>query len=184
MVPLHKITGRLGNLMFDFAFIMAYAREHGLTDGYFPQDIKYFEKYQDIIKETYRAGNNYGRIDRVAIHVRRTDYLDQWRTQYVLPLSYYEQAMAQFPGEKFRVFSDDIEWCQRQEIFKNCEFSHSDDEIEDMNMMSACKHNIIANSTFSWWAAFINPHGGRVIMPRKWEKNDRVMSAPANWERI
>ena len=73
--------------------------------------------------------------------------------------------MAMFPNEKFLVFSDDIDWCKKQPIFKDCEFSEGT-ELEDLNLMASCKHNIIANSSFSWWAGYLNPNADkRVIAP-------------------
>lgn len=80
---------------------------------------------------------------------------------------YYERAMAEFPGEKFVVFSDDIEWCKQQEVFKGCDFSEGNTEVEDMNAIARCKSVIMANSSFSWWGAWLGSHD-KVIAPRKW----------------
>lgn len=182
MVPIHQITGRLGNQMFNYAFLINYARMHGITDSYFPQDMEWFAENEDYIKALY--SQDIGSIDMVGIHVRRDDYLDPNRIQYALPLEYYKAAMSHFPDAKFIVCSDDIKWCKEQEIFKGCEFSKAG-EIEDMNLLASCKDGlIISNSTFSWWSAFLNPHNCKIIMPDKWDKENKVFPAPDSWIRI
>lgn len=181
MIPVERIIGRTGNQMYVYAFLLAYAQEHGITDSYFPQDPVWFENVADKVRLIYSEG--IGKDDRVGIHVRRTDYLDPNRIQYGLPLSYYEEAMTHFPNEKFVVCSDDIEWCKQQPVFKDCDFSKGT-EIEDMNLLASCKGVIMANSTFSWWGAWLNPHNPKVVMPYKWDKEGKYFPAPDNWIRI
>ena len=182
MIDITKIMGRLGNQMFWYAFAYNYARTHGITDSYFPQNMEWFDETKEEIKKIFGKGIEL--VDRVGIHVRRDDYLDENRIQYALPMSYYEEAMKMFPNEKFIVCSDDIEWCKKQEVFKDCEFS-SGTEIEDMNLLASCvKGVIIANSSFSWWGAYLNPYGGQVVAPFKWDKDNKVFPMPSNWKQI
>jgi hypothetical protein len=178
MVPIEKIAGRLGNLMFINAFVLNYARMHNITDSYFPQDPEWFSESDGYIKALYSQG--IGSVDKVGIHVRRKDYLDPDRVQYALPLSYYERAMSFFSNQKFIVCSDDIEWCKEQPLFKDCEFS-TGTEIEDMNLLASCSGLIISNSTYSWWSAFLNPNAPKVIAPFKWDKDNKVFPMPSNW---
>ena len=97
----------------------------------------------------------------IAVHVRRTDYLQHSDSFPVLPESYYRKAMtlmkAQYPGCEFIFFSDDIPWCK--ETFGNNEpgihYSEGHDDITDMYLMAKCRHHIIANSSYSWWGAWL-----------------------------
>jgi hypothetical protein len=184
MVPIHKITGRLGNQMFNYAFLINYAKTHGITDSYFPQHTEWFSESADYIKALY--SQDIGKVDMVGIHVRRDDYLDPNRIQYVLPVEYYRKAMDMFPKDsKFIVCSDDIEWCKGQRVFEGCEFSEGKTEIEDMNLLASCTEGlIIANSTFSWWSAFLNPHRCLIVAPEKWDRDNKVFSMPDEWKVI
>ena len=91
-------------------------------------------------------------------------------THPVQSLSYYESAidLLNHAGNIY-IFSDDIEWCKQNFKFKNMHFIHNEDPLVDLWMMSACEKNVIANSTFSWWAAWLNNHPNkRIICPKKW----------------
>lgn len=181
MIDITKITGRLGNQMFWYAFAYNYAREHGITDSYFPQNMEWFAESSEEIKKIF--GQGIGFVDKVGIHVRRTDYGDENRIQYILPMSYYKKAMEFFPDKKFIVCSDDIKWCMKQEIFKDCEFSEGN-EIDDMNLLASCNGLITANSSFSFWAGYLNNNKGIIVAPEKWDKEGKVFSFPDNWEII
>ncbi len=183
MIPIHKISGRLGNQMFIYAFMLNYARLNGITDSYFPQHMEHFVESADYVKALY--SQDIGSVDMVGIHVRRDDYLDSNRIQYALPMEYYEKAMAMFPEGEFIVCSDDIEWCKQQPTFQGCEFSEGKTEIEDMNLLASCTQGvIIANSSFSWWSAFLNPHNCKIVAPEKWDKEGKYYSMPDSWIRI
>ncbi len=190
MISIEKITGRLGNQMFQFAFLFAYAQEHKV-DHYF-QDPMWFEKFEKDIKALYGHGIP-KKTDMVSIHIRRGDYVNNRFYIDLCESDYYEQAIKMFPNEKFLVFSDDIEWCKV--YFKDRGFEFVDvlnpdgsmrSEVDDMNLMASCKHNIIANSTFSWWAAFLNPNKDKkVIAPRDWfvDGLERTV-CPIEWIKI
>ncbi len=167
MRTMWHISGRLGNQMFQFAHIYAQARK-GLLPDFYLQDEKFFDGYQDEIKALYGNGIGY-KPGYVSIHVRRGDYVNNSYYVDLFQNGYYKRAKDFFPHKKFLVFSDDIEWCKQQEIFKDCEFSEGLGEIEDMNLMASCESNIIANSSYSWWAAYLNPNPDKtVIAPRDW----------------
>lgn len=166
MKTMWHISGRLGNQMFQFAYIYAQMRK-GLIPDVYIQDGQYFKEYAAEIKRLY--GDNIGFTPYVGIHVRRGDYVGNDFYVDLFANGYYERAMALFPEEEFIVFSDDIDWCKQQEIFKGCAFSEGNDEIEDMNMLASCKHVIIANSSFSWWAAYLNINPlKKIIAPKDW----------------
>lgn len=110
------------------------------------------------------------RDDTCSIHVRRGDYLhpEQQNCQGVLELNYYEKAKQIMGDKKYVIFSDDIAWCR-----DNIDGEYIDGELDiiDMFLMSLCKNHIIANSTFSWWGAWLNKSANHVIAPRQWFKN-------------
>lgn len=184
MIPIDKITGRLGNQMFQYAFLYAYAKRNGM-DRYY-QDPYLFADYEKDIKETFLEGVSNHPSEITAIHVRRGDYVGHDFYVDLMENGYYQLAMNEFPDSKFVVFSDDIAWCKQQGIFKDCEFSHGT-EIEDMNNMASCTGHIIANSSFSWWAAFIAPYTRKVVAPsvQNWYRDgiERTV-CPSNWVRI
>ena len=170
--------------MFQHAYMYASAKE-GLIPDVYVQNEEYFEAYKDEIRALYRQGVGEP-IDMVAIHVRRGDYVGNPYYVDLMDTEYYEDAMDLFPGEKFLVFSDDIEWCKQQEIFKDCEFIHGT-ELTDMNDMASCSGQIIANSSFSWWAAWITPYSKRIIAPsiKNWYTDgiERTI-CPPEWIRL
>lgn len=170
--------------MFNYAFMLNYARTHGISDSYFPQHIEWFAESADYVKALF--SQDITSVDMVGIHVRRDDYLDPNRIQYSLPVEYYRKAMDMFPKDThFIVCSDDIEWCKAERVFEGCEFSEGKTEIEDMNLLASCNQGlIIANSTFSWWSGFLNPHGCKIIAPEKWDKDGKVFSMPDTWTLI
>lgn len=185
MIPIWKYTGRLGNQMFEFAALYAYTRDLGVD--YYCQSESWFKKYEKDIRQMFTPGIE-PYIDKVAIHVRRTDFLTNQINVNLCETDYYQQAMAKLAGQNFLVFSDDIHWCMAQDIFKDCEFSSGKDELEDFNKMAACKSQIIANSTFSWWAAWLNPNPNKVVIApsvTNWYKDgiDRTR-CPEGWIRI
>lgn len=180
-----KLFGRLGNSMFQYAFIYAWAKEHG-TDIYL-QDPKYFEKYANEIKALYGDVTWQGLdlIDKVSLHVRRGDYVGNSFYVDLMQTDYYPKAIHEFSGRKFLVFSDDIEWCKQQGMFKGCEFSEGKTELEDLNLMMTCDGHIGSNSTFAWWGAWLGK--GKCVFPSKehWYSDgiERTV-CPTNWVRI
>jgi len=113
-------------------------------------------------------------LEFVSIHVRRTDYLALSDIHLNLGITYYEEAISHFPQEKsiFLIFSDDVEFIQKEPLFQKLVnkyiVTNQDDEY-CFWLMSACHHNIIANSSYSWWASYINSNANKlVISPSKW----------------
>lgn len=148
--------------MFQLAFCYAFARTHGV-DFYY-QSEHWFEPFKEEIKKI--LSENIIKSDYIAIHVRRGDYVGNPFYVDLMETDYYKKAMKEFEGEKFMVFSDNIDWCKAQQEFKDCEFSESKDEYEDFNKMAGCKGVIMANSSFSWWAGYLCE--GKVVAPKDW----------------
>lgn len=196
-----KIFGRLSNRMFIMAAFYAWTKDNNIP--FFVQSEDYFKRYEKEIRDIYSEGIT-GGTDKVSIHVRRAKnpinpsepaysnnsfYVDLGHHLHEdMSDNYYVRAMALFPNEKFLVFSDDIEWCKQSPIFTGCEFSEGKSEVDDLNAMANCKHNIIANSSFSWWAAWLNPNPNKkVIAPAKWfsiEAHEPLIGIPQTWTRI
>ena len=127
--------------------------------------------------------------DPIALHIRRGDFLINSGNHHNLSLDWYEKALKKFdPDREVIIFSDDIFWASVQELFKPDRFIISDgnSSYHDMFMMTQCSDFIIANSTFSWWGAWL-ANTGRVIAPSKWfGPNNAHLNTkdlyPSHWE--
>lgn len=181
MRGIRQDIGGLGNLMFKQARLWAEMRD-GLIPDIYVQSEKYFAKYRNEVKQLFGYGIRPKSIDKVAIHIRRGDYLKA--TQFHVPLwqtDYYKKAVDLFPPDtKFLVFCKDNqdpvldqadkEWCM--EYFTNFlgdrfEMHNHGSESDDLNQMASCIGIIGANSTFSWWAAYLGEHLV-VVFPESW----------------
>jgi len=167
-----KIFGRLGNNMFQFAFIYSLVRT-GVIPDIFIQNHEYFNRFRGELKDLFKVKSD--PIDLVAVHVRRGDYVNNPFYVDLMKTDYYNWAMSQFPNDNFLIFSDDIEWCKKNSKFTGCKFSEEKTEIEDMGLMANCKGIIMANSSFSWWGAFLSD-SKKVIAPKEWftDKIERI----------
>ena len=168
-----------------------------VIDGFF-QSEKYFKKYKkeifkipktvkDRIDQKY---TQYLNMDCLSIHIRRGDYLNYPDHHTPLSIEYYEEAIKLFPESDFYlVFSDDIDWCKHN--FKGDKFIFIENEKDyvEIYLMSMCNNNIIANSSFSWWGAWLNDSVEKsVVAPKKWfgskikENQDDII--PEGWLKI
>ena len=130
----------------------------------------------------------------VAVHVRRGDYLSPEYSNWNIfdDYSYFHTAIDILNNKKnnlkFYIFSDDIEGCKNEFrdidcIFVDCNYGKN--SYLDMYLMSLCRNVIISNSTFSWWAAYLNKHLDKIVIaPMQWTKNTKIMTnsfSPDNW---
>jgi hypothetical protein len=129
------------------------------------------------------------------VHVRRGDYL---KTNFhgVVSVEYIKQAAKmlkkRFDDMQFFVFSDDLPWCKENLKLKKCTYVERDytgDRCEYYpQLMKRCKHHIISNSTFAWWAAWLNDNPDQhVIAPKRWFTDSSINTndlIPENWVRI
>ena len=122
------------------------------------------------MKKVYGNLSFFENKDLVAVHVRRGDYvkLSHVHSNLAENHDYYKAAMSYFKGKKFVFFSDDIEWC-RSKFGKDNLYITSISDISDMYIMGKIPNKIIANSSFSWWSAWL------------FEKNNHSIIAPKNW---
>lgn len=126
-------------------------------DGYF-QSEKYFEHCAHAIEEAFDM-SRIRLAKTVSMHVRRGDYVHLQTKHPLMSRKWYERAAAMFPGHRFFIFSDDPEWCTENLVFlkdQEATVIVGNTPLEDLELMSTCEHNIIANSSFSWWAAWLN----------------------------
>jgi len=165
-----------------------------MLSGYF-QSPRYFESIEAKVRAAFNFGDDKWLAKRtgdVSIHVRRGDYLSFPEHHPPCSLDYYREAMAKFPGAHFVVFSDDPGWCLLNiKPLGNVEIVTGQSAVQDMFHMSRCAGgHIIANSSFSWWGAWLDPAPtGGVIAPAKWfgpaKKDwDTKDLLPEGWERI
>ncbi len=149
---------------------------------------RFLEPIEEACKQLATQLTQDGR-ELVALHIRRTDYLRFQNLFFQCGLDYYHNALSYFPPERYRilVFSDDMAWCKNH--LKAPQMLYCEGRVfEDLCMMTHCHHFIIANSTFSWWGAWLANHPQKkVIMPEKWFTEE--FSHPDglylnNWSRI
>lgn len=167
-----------------------YKRKNVYLDGYW-QNRLYFRDIEKKIISDFDFSridlkfNNMRYLERIreseaiSIHVRGGDYLNRNNIRLygnICTSRYYEQAIRVIKGKVddpvFFVFSNDIEYAKSLLSFENCVFvegNTENDALEEMKLMINCKHNIIANSSFSWWAATINQNPEKIVIaPQRW----------------
>ena len=157
-------------------------------DGYWQNEL-YFSDIRELLLQELSPNNSMNDLgfayldsikksNSVSLHVRRGDYVNL-KNINVLDVDYYMKAAEYIRKnvEKptFYIFSDDLEWCKSSLTFLgDCIYvERTQTEIDDLNLMSFCQHNIIANSSFSWWGAWLNQNPNKtVIAPKDWLLND------------
>lgn len=156
----------------------------------FKFDKKMISSYTESILNSIESTPN-----SVSLHVRRGDYLNPKfeGLSRCCTLEYFDRAIQYMQNHlktpTFYIFSDDIDYVKENIKAENIIFvdgNKGDDSWQDMFLMSSCHHNIIANSTFSWWGAFLNSHDDKIVIaPKRWwyyfEKDDVV---PEEWVRM
>jgi hypothetical protein len=145
--------------------------------GFF-QSEKYFQHIAESIREDFifkdeilnpcKEEFNFDKV--ISIHIRRGDYINKSHYHPLCEMEYYENALEKFDYNiPVIIFSDDIKWCKKQSLFSSDRFMVSDTgwNLVDLCLMTMCSHHIIANSSFSWWGAWLS-RSDNVIAPKKW----------------
>lgn len=185
-------------------------KEDAYYNGYWNSEY-YFLDIEDLVKRSFEFKNGLNDLNKkilnsilkeesVSVHVRRGDYLESKinREIYgnICTEEYYEKAIEiiknKISNPKFYVFSNDIDWCKKNLILDNVEYvdwNIGKESYIDMKLMSCCKHNIIANSSFSWWGAWLNKNPNKkVITPARFFNNvipsNMETFLPKNWIKI
>lgn len=170
-------------------------------EGYF-QVARYYEPIRDELLGCFAIrdipahirsrGDELSSCDSVSLHVRRGDYLKLRNVFQLCDAAYYECA-ARHVSERVQnphyfVFSDDITWCRENLNLPAIEFVETAEPNRpelDMYLMSCCRHNIIANSSFSWWGAWLNRHRDRIVVaPKRWFVGRQTDIVPEIWEKL
>lgn len=121
------------------------------------------KKYEEILKGT-----------TCAIHVRRGDYLKELSRTPSQNTQYFQNAINLIGCvDRYLIFSDDMEWCKENFLMKNITFIENEKDYVELFLQSKCTHNIISNSTFSWWGAYLNKNKDKkIVAPSKWFKDN------------
>lgn len=172
----------------------------------FWQNEKYFVNTANEIREDFEFNplsdqknidilNKINESISISLHVRRGDYIGHPSFGGICNKEYYRNAIqyiqSKIDNPKFFVFSNDIDWCMKNLKMINTEFiswNNSTNSYLDMHLMSKCKHNIIANSSFSWWGAWLNKNPNKIVIgPQKWLNEDAYDTStilPKDWIRL
>jgi hypothetical protein len=177
--------------------------------GYW-QSEKYFEDIKSIIRKEFtiktqpdpintKAGEQISSCESVSVHVRRGDYIMNPATNQihgVCSTDYYYRAIDRLiknvDNPHFFVFSDDPAWARNNLKFDYATMflAHNgpDKSYEDLRLMSMCKHHITANSSFSWWGAWLSGNKDKIVIaPKKWfnQSNHEARDIiPDSWYRL
>lgn len=174
-----------------------------ILDGYFHSHL-YFHDINNEIIDLFSDENTIKKIKEkyndllenkitCSIHVRRGDYLNLQNLHPTQNMNYYLKAVKLMPKETvFLIFSDDIFWCKESfpDIPEKFIFIQNEYDYEDLYLMSLCTNNIIANSSFSWWSAYLNKNEDKIVIaPSKWfgpdlMHNDTSTLYCDNWIKI
>jgi len=175
-------------------------------DGYW-QSEKYFKEIEPIIRQEFTLKEKFASFEQalfkkisitnsISLHLRRGDYITSQKINNIysqLPLDYYYQAIKRIniTQPNFFVFSDDINWAKENLKLPSPVFfiDHGNRACyQDLILMSQCKYNIIANSSFSWWAAWLNNYPKKIVIaPKKWFKDTTINIQniiPVNWQTL
>lgn len=174
--------------------------QNGVTLVGFFQSEKWFEGAQEEVKAAFPLKDYPEYRDYVSIHVRRGDYVTNANSFPPVTMEYLTEAEKHlWTNAKFQniiVFSDDIDWCKRNIYFVTSEGGKIEydesTEYEALSKMASCGHHIIANSTFSWWAAYLGKNPDRIVVSpssKKWfgpgfSGGEPVDLIPKNWIQI
>lgn len=156
---------------------------------------KDFEFSIPLDHENLEIANRINRVNAVSLHVRRGDYVSNPTNAsiyHVCSAKYYRKAieiiLEKIDNPQFFVFSDDMEWVKKNLDFNsNCLYisiNQGVDSYKDMQLMSLCQHHIIANSSFGWWGAWLNPRLKKIVVgPSQWfvQPVDTKDLLPAKW---
>lgn len=182
--------------------------KYNYMHGYW-QSEKYFSKQSSLIRKEFKFSSEPDAFNSdlikdmrnsvsASVHIRRGDYLNTKESSIygICSEQYYHKAIAliksQIPGIRLFVFSDDVSWVRRFLLPHYPEMvivdhNRYDQSFNDMRLMSQCHHNIIANSSFSWWGAWLNDNQAKIVIaPAKWYADGRDCRSlvPESWVRL
>ena len=190
------------NLLFSDSLSSPKGNEY--VKGYF-QTEKYFSEIRNTLLKQYcllgklsdstkkYKSNIIQSKNSCSIHIRRGDYISNIKSNNIhgtCSLEYYNSAIQtiekKYKKVTFFIFSDDITWTKKNILLKDSTYvDHQCLPHEDLYLMSLCKHNITANSSFSWWGAWLNKNNNKtVIAPKKWFRTKENEIICENWMKL
>lgn len=178
----------------DYAFLPEVFSMSGdyFFEGYW-QHYKYFEGMRNTLSRAFKfplpnvkngqAAEKMLQTHSIGVHVRRGDYVGNKGFGGVCTLEYYQNAIKQMEvtdDSHFFVFSNDIAWCKEnlEPLMKNVtyvDWNKGRDSHWDLFLMSQCEQLVIANSSFSWWGAYLNKRAKKVVAPKRWNRCEEDM---------
>lgn len=183
-----------------FEFLNIHVPVDGIRlDGYWQTENYFLDHKEEILKDFNISEETKNELikryplvtkNSVSIHIRRTDYVTSNGFHPLQNIQYYNKALNIIRDyENILIFSDDINWCKENIKLDNSIFIENNDNVEDLHLMSMCNHNIIANSSFSWWGAFLNKNlNKKIIAPNNWFGDftgiNTTLICPKEWIKI
>ncbi len=186
-------------------FLFNSVRNNSFVKGYW-QNENYFRSIFSLLKEDFSFNKEITEKEfdfkekimsenSVSIHFRRGDYLSEsvLNNLGLCPLEYYQKSIdflaSKFKNIVFVIFSNDIAWVkENMKINFPVYFIEKNKDYEDLYLMSLCKHNILANSSFSWWAAWLNKNLNKIVIaPKRWfikKGRENHSPVPERWVRL
>ena len=203
-------TGVTQERNFNFSKNILDTKAPNYLEGYWQSELYFNEIRETLLKdfevEKPLTGKNLEvfeeikGVESISLHIRRGDYVSNQQTNSfhgTCSLNYYKRALDYISGEKpddlkIFAFSDDPQWVKenlKTEIpIRFVDHNDADTNFEDLRLMSLCKNNIIANSSFSWWGAWLNQNSEKIVIaPQRWFNNDKVDTSdvvPNSWTKI
>ena len=183
----------------DFSYSEIPYESNLILNGYFQSEKYFIDVKEEIInlfnisdydKDIVNEVLSLNEIkSKTSVHIRRGDYLKFPEIHKTCDVDYYKKAMSMFEDTTFIFISDDIPWVKNNFVGDNIIYSPFNDDIIDLTLMSMCDNNIIANSTFSWWGAYLNQNKNKkIIAPNKWfSENSKINESdiiPNDWVKI
>lgn len=183
----------------DLSFLEINSKDNLIIDGYF-QSEKYFDK--ELIRNLYSMdddtgvyiNNKYGSILKkgiTSINVRRGDFVKQPHLHPACSMKYYKAAISYFgAGHQFMIISDDSKWCKKHFKGGNYFFIEEEPPVIDLYLQTLCKNNILSNSSFSWWGAWLNLNPDKIVIApaENWVGKHHSVSTkdllPGDWIKI
>ena len=196
------------SLLFDSDLLSV--EDDSYIEGYF-QGEKYFKDIREVILKQFTIKQEVSDYTKkienqiknsqssCSLHVRRGDFANSTNISLhgICGVEYYKNAMqfleAKVEHLKYFIFSDDIEWVKENLVIENANYIDTKERRiphEDIYLMSLCKHNIIANSSFSWWGAWLNKNEEKIVIaPKRWFADDKLEKQSADivcesWVRV
>ncbi len=205
----HSATSYIKEKHFHFDSVILQVSDNTYLEGYWASE-KYFKDISDVIRKDFVLKSQPDKKNKdllkrisachsISVHIRRNDYVHDKKTHDfhgVCELDYYKRAISlifkRTAKPHFFIFSDDPKWCEA-----NLQLGYPTDYVthnlgkkdyEDLRLMSACKHHIIANSSFSWWGAWLNRNPEKVVIaPKRWFTDTFINTidiVPKRWVRL